>query len=125
MLATEGVTDMLRRLTCHFYWCFDPAQHILPLEQAWAVACLKAIHHCSVEQSRGIPFSVNENEMMFFIRLAFYMAPDQAYLMFHCAAKYPFELDMQALPSSDRIWMAHMFTYRLHESNNDSCHLFD
>ena len=51
---------------------------------------------------------------------SFYMAPDQTYLMIHCAAKYPVKLDMQALPLSDRMWMAHMVTYRLHESNNDS-----
>ena len=52
-LATEGVTDMLCRLTRHFYAYFDPAQHILPLAQVQAVASLKAIliHHCSVEQS--------------------------------------------------------------------------
>ena len=119
--AVEGVTDMLDRLTSHFYACFDPANHILPLGQARAVACLKAISHCSVEQSRHIPFTVyrdgdiNFNDEPHF----FNMNLDQTYLMVHCVVEYPFDLNMKLLPPSDKMWMAHMFTYRLHRGDND------
>ena len=51
--AAEGVTDMLDRLENHFYACFDLTDHILPLAQARAVACLKAIRHCSVERGQS------------------------------------------------------------------------
>ena len=119
--AAEGVTDMLDRLRSHFNACFDPTNNILPLAQARAVACLKAIHHCSVVQSRGIPFTcypdgnINFNDLLHFVKIV----PDQPYLVVHCVVEHPVELNMKSLPLSDRMWMAHMFMYRLHGGDND------
>ena len=59
----EDVTDMLDRLKGHFYACFDPARHILPLAQARAIACLKAISHCTTSQA--IPFTVSRRGHIF------------------------------------------------------------
>ena len=120
-LAAEGVIDMLDRLKSHFHACFDHAQHILPLAQARAVACLKAIRHCSVESGQGNPLMVIPHGTIHFKNEPnlFKMAPDQAYLVVHCAVEYPVELNMKLLPLSDRMWMAHMFTYRLHRGDNN------
>ena len=38
--------------------------------------------------------------------------------MLQCVVQDPVELNMKSLPLSDRMWMAHMFTYRLHWGNN-------
>ena len=118
--TAEGVTGMLDRLKSHFDACFDPTQHILPLAQAQAMACLKAIKHCSVEQSRGLPFKVLRPGYIYFENdhQLFNMAPDQSYLVIHCMEEHPDELNMELLSLSDRIWMAHMFTYRLHRGDN-------
>ena len=115
---TAGVTEMLERLMSHVYACFDPTLHILPHAQARAVACMKAICHCSVE---GGPFTLypdgniyikNEHHL-------FKMAPDQPYLVVRCAVAGPVELDIELLSLSDRMWMAHMFTYSLHRGNDN------
>ena len=37
-----------------------------------------------------------------------------------CTVGYPVELNMKLLPLSDKMWMAHMFTYRLHRGDNGS-----
>ena len=111
--AAEDVTDMLERLKGHFYACFDPTQHILPLAQARAVAYLKAISYCSVEQSQGNPFKIFSHGYIDF-EYDLYMTPDQTFLVVVSALGYPGKLNMKSLPLSDRMWMAHMFTYRLH-----------
>ena len=113
---TAGV--MLERLMSHIYACFDPTLHILPHAQARAVACIKAICHCSVE---GNPFTLypdgniyikNEHHL-------FNMTPDQPYLVVRCAVAGPVELDMKLLSLSDRVWMAHKVTYSLHRGNDN------
>ena len=47
------------------------------------------------------------------------MLADQAYLAIYYALKKPKTLDLTSLPLSDRMWMAHMFTYHLHKDGND------
>ena len=118
-LAAEGVADMFHRLESHFVACFDHTYNILPLAQAQAVACLNAICHChNVEQSRGNP-SFGSSQRIEDLFDLFNMAPDQNYLVVRCAVEYPIELNIKSLPLSDRMWMAHMFTYRLHKGDND------
>ena len=120
--AAEGVTEMLDRLENHFYACFDPTRHILPLAQARAVACLKAIYHCSVEQSLDVPFYVFLSGEVYFSndRRSFYVASDPNYLVICCMEGPLAKLKMKSLSLSERMWMAHMFTYRLYRGDNDS-----
>ena len=117
--AAKGVTDILDRLGNHFYACFDPTDHILPLAQARAVACLKAIRHCSVERGQSDIFYFTRRGTIHFKNFV-KMAPDQTYLVVLCTVGYPVELNMKSLPLSDKMWMAHMFTYRLHRGDNGS-----
>ena len=119
--AAEGVIDMLDRLKNHLFTCFDPTHHILPLAQARAVACLKAMRHCSVEQSPGIPFNVFPGGGVYFHNVGqfLYMASDQSYLVVSCVEEPPDELNMKSLSLSDRMWMAHMLPYLLHQGDKD------
>ena len=39
--------------------------------------------------------------------------------MVSCVDGLPVKLDITSLTPSDRIWMAHMFTYRLHKRGHD------
>ena len=120
--AAEGVTEMLDRLKNHLYACFDPIWVILPLAQARAVACLKAIYHCSVEQSRDIPFDAYPNQGVYsrnayqFLHMP---ASDQTYLAICCVDRYTSKPNMKPISLSDRMWMAHMFTYRLDKGDSD------
>ena len=123
--AAESVTGMLDRLKRHFCACFDPTHHILPLAQARAVACMKAIGYCSIEKSGGIPFEVYSqgnvwlrNEAPNMANTHFDMAADQTFLVACCMVEDSVEVNMKSLPLSDRMWMAHMFTYRLHQGDN-------
>ena len=117
--AAEGVTEMLYWLNNHFYSCFDPTLHILPLAQAQAVACLKAIYHCSIERSEYISLEVlSDGDVYSRYNWHFlHLASDQTYLAICCMVDRPSELDMRSLSLSDKMWMACMFTYRLDEGN--------
>ena len=122
-MAAEGVTEMLDRLKNHLYACFDPTQHILPLAQPRAVACLKAISHCSVEQSRDIPFQIYSDMVVYPSNDGYrYLRMDlnQTYLVI-CFGRdrYPSKPNIKPISLSDRMWMAHMFTYRLYKGDNN------
>ena len=43
------------------------------------------------------------------------MHGEQGFLLIACAVDDPNELDITSLTVSDRTWMAHMFTYCLHD----------
>jgi Family of unknown function (DUF6535) len=121
----DDVTDVVDRLKGHLYACFDPTRRILPLAQTGAVACLKAMRHLSIERnleprfstlSHGEIYSEDDHNL-------YYMLQDQAYLIVSGSAAGSWIedgldialslLDTISLPLSDRMWMAHMFTYRL------------
>ena len=122
--AEDNVDVVFNRLKSHFRACFDSAQQILPLAQARATACLKAMCHMDIEQNMKNFFTLDSNgcidsdlDLGFF----YYMIPDRGYLTVSCAVTYPFDakLDMPSVPLYDRMWMARMFTYRLYNGDND------
>jgi hypothetical protein len=127
--AAVDVTGVLGRLQSHFYACLDPIQQILPIAQARAVACLKAMCHFYVERNMSRPFMLHENDFFVFYHGGFYkMLQNKDIFDIFCAAQYlhpsiffnyhtylPLSGHIASLSLSDRMWMARMFTYRLKE----------
>jgi Family of unknown function (DUF6535) len=109
---------LVHRVESGFIACFDPHQKILPLAQGGALACLKAISCLCVEQNLVILFDIYTYGDVNFERdfQNWHMTPDDpAFLAVHSAVdEFPDNLDITRLPLSDLMWMAHMFTYRLH-----------
>jgi Family of unknown function (DUF6535) len=117
--AKDDVTDVLQRLKSHFYACFDPTQQILPLAQARAAACIKAMSHFCVERDMGNPFHIYPEGAIVSSsdRYIYHMVPDHDFLVASCGVELPLKLDTTSLTLSDRMWIAHMFTYHLHEGH--------
>ena len=123
--AGDDVTGVLDRLKSHFYACFDPTGLVLPQSQARAVACLKAMHHLYAERDLspsffcylwgGIHSRIDDQ--------VYNVHSDQDYEVFFCAIGGHGVLDITSLSVSDRTWMAHVFTYQLH-NGVDNPYLF-
>ena len=118
--AGDDVTWVLDRLESHFHACFDPTGLVLPQSQARAVACLKAIHHLYAERDLDHSFFCYHGGEIY-SRIGYYkiyivsnVHPDQDIQVFSWAIGGPGVLDTTSLSVSDRTWMAHMFTYKLH-----------
>ena len=119
--AGDDVTGVLDRLNSHFYACFDPTRLVLPQSQARAVACLKAIHHFYAERDLSPSFiCIPEGEIFPKFLGVYNVHPDQDYQVFSCAIGGYVVPDIASLSVSDRTWMAHMFTYQLHNGVNTS-----
>jgi hypothetical protein len=88
------------------------------------MACLKAIYHFYVQRSlrhsirlfRDGQIASRDNSYWYKVH------PDPAFLVIFCADdEYGLNrLDITSLPSSDRIWMAHIFAYRLQDDYTPS-----
>ena len=125
--AGDDVTGVLDRLQSHFYACFDATRLVLPQSQARAVACLKAMCHLYTERDLHLLFgflSWNSNYawQKIYSRIDhqwYNIHPDQDYQVLSCAIGEPDVLDITSFSVSDRTWMAHMFTHRLHSRVND------
>ena len=110
------VDGMLEQLDRHLYACFDPARQIFPVAQEQAVACVKAMYHFSMERNLDIPFLIGDGEI--FSERDGYLYKihiGEGFLPIACAVGDSNELDITSLMIPDRMWMAHMFTYRLHD----------
>jgi Family of unknown function (DUF6535) len=118
----EDITGVLNRLEGHLYASFDPARQLPPLAQERAVACLKAMYHFYVERNQKTPFVLYDGDIFRFDDPYVYqMRGDQGFLFISCAVDDPNEhLDITSLTLSDRAWMAHMLTYRLHDGTVSS-----
>ena len=111
------VTGILDRLKTHLNVCFDSTRQLLPLAHARAIACLKAIYHICFQRGLSVPFSIQYNGIYSFeVQLLYKMPRDQDFLLISCATDELNELDIKTLPASDRIWLAHVFAYRLYGS---------
>ena len=112
----EDVTGVLDRLDSHLYGSFDPARQLPFLTQERAVACVKAMYHIYVERNMETPFFIGDGDIYSYDHHYLYqMHGEQGFLLIACAVDDPNELDITSLTVSDRTWMAHMFTYRLHD----------
>jgi Family of unknown function (DUF6535) len=108
--VTIHVSD---RLKGHFYACLDPTLQATPLKKKQAVSCLKAF--CHVKRATG-PSIRFWHGGIYLDDDTYDMSRDQDFLLVSCAIDEPNELDISSLSLSDRMWLAHMFTYRLQES---------
>jgi Family of unknown function (DUF6535) len=120
--AEDNVIHALDRLQGHFYACFDPARQILPLAQPWALSCLKAISHVSIERDLDNPFFIFTDGVIHTNNAPtklYDMFPTHDFLVTSCAVNHTVKLDSASLQLSDRMWMARMFTYRLHKGEDD------
>jgi Family of unknown function (DUF6535) len=116
-----NVTFLLGRLTSHFYACFDSTRQLLPLARERAVACLKAIFHFRVERDMEHSLAIFYDGIVSQESGLLYEVPiDQGFLLILSAVDDPNELDITSLASSDRMWLAHMLTYRLHDGSEHS-----
>ena len=115
-VGDDVTARVLDRLNSHFYACFDPIRLVLPQSQARAVACLKAMHHLYAERQLSPSFSfINLESIISTFDFNIYnIRPDRDTLVITCAVGHPDRLDIASLSVSDRTWMAHVFTYRLH-----------
>ena len=121
----DNVLAVFNRLKSHFHACFDPTRKILPLAQARAIACLKAMCHLNVEQHMKNEFCFYSDGHICIISYPdsgiYYMIPDQGFLAVSFAVDIcSVKLDMASIPLHDRMWIAHMLTYRLYNGANDS-----
>ena len=114
--AGDDVTGVLDRLQSHFFACFDVRRQVLPQSQARAVACLKAMHHLYVERELSSSFMIISGGWIIsiFDDNDYNIRPDRDFLTVSCAVGQPEVLDITSLSVSDQAWMAHMFTYQLH-----------
>ena len=111
-----NVGGVLDRLKNHLDACFDSTRQLLPLAQARAVACLKAIYHMCFQRGLNTEMSIRYSGIDSTERHLLYQIPrNQDFLLISCAAAELNELDVTSLPYSDRMWMAHILTYRLHQ----------
>ena len=121
--AEENVDVVFDRLKNHFRACFDPTRQILPLAQAQATACLKAMCCFDVEQDMENLFHLSSSGFIYselYPSFFYSMIPDQGFLTISCAVDiHCIKLDMASVPLYDRMWMAHMFTYRLYNGDNN------
>ena len=113
----EEVSDVLIQLDRHLYASFDPARQLPPLAQERAVACVKAMYHFYVERKLDTPFFIGDGGDIFSEEdhYLYQMHGDQGFLPIACAVDDPIKLDIASLTIPDRTWMAHIFTYRLHD----------
>ena len=117
----EDVLDTLYRLHSQFYACFDSTRHMLPLAQARAAACLKAMCHLHMERNLGDGLHLQPDGHVYSPYThgsTFRMPPDHDFLVLYCATNEPLNLDITSLSTSDRMWLAHVFTYRLNNGEN-------
>ena len=110
----EGNVDVaFDRLKSHFYACFDHTRHILPVAQAGATACLKAM--CCFDGEQGLKNLYLFPSGVIYSGGFYHMIPDQGVLTISCVVNICYvKLDMASVPLCDRMWMARMFTYRLY-----------
>ena len=114
----NGVVDRLKSL---LYSCFDSTRQVLPLTQSRASACLKAIYHLCFERKLARkPFRIYDGGIWSIEHTGVYPIPhDQEFLIISYAVDEIHEVDINFLSSSDRMWMAHVFTYRLHRGHSN------
>ena len=121
--AEDDVDVVFKRLRSHFHACFDPTGHILPVAQAGATACLKAMCCLDVEHDLKNLFHLPPSGYLSSgLDHSFYysMIPDQGFLTISCAIDICYvKLGMASVPLYDRMWMARMFMYRLYNGDND------
>jgi Family of unknown function (DUF6535) len=112
----HDVTFTLVRLKSHLYSCFDITRQLLPLTQERAVACVKAIFHLYAERDLMRSILLGHDGIYSRDHHVRYSFPrDRDFLLVSCAMDEPNELDISSLPSSDRMWLAHIFSCRLHK----------
>ena len=76
-------------------------------------SCLKAICHLCMQQNLGdVPLLWSDGHVI--SPHGFRMPVDHEFRVLYCATNEPLNLDITSLSSSDRIWLAHVFTYPLH-----------
>ena len=112
----EDVLDVLSRLHGQFRACFDSTGHAPPLAQARAAACLKAICHLHISRNlKGVPQLLLNGHVYPY---EFKMPLDNDFFVLYWATNRPFHPDITSLSPSDRMWLAHVFTYRLNNGEN-------
>ena len=120
--AEDNVVVVFNRLKSHFHACFDPVRQILPLAQARAVACLKAMCQFNVEQDMTNEVWCYSDGHIYVISYpgSYYVIPDHDFLAVSFAVDihHSVKLDMASIPLHDRMWIARMFTYRLYNGAN-------
>ena len=122
------VTDVLDRLRSQLYACFDPSRQLLPLAETRAAGCLKAIYHLSFERDLDNPLFIGYSGIWDGDDFLYQIPRDcqgQAFDVIFCVqnrrmqtGRRP-EVDITSLSPSDRMWMAHMFTFRLFKRDYD------
>ena len=112
----HDVASILVRLNSHLFACFDSVRQLLPLTEARAVACLKAITHLWFE--RGLRGSLRIYSDAIWFDGHFYSISDHhnMLIVFNCVEGLP-DWDIASYSTSDRMWTAHMLTYHLLERN--------
>ena len=114
------ITDVLDRVKSYLFLCFDSTRQLLPLTQGRAVACLKAIYQLYLERGQTNSLKIVDDSIWSYDHGCLYQIPKfPGFQMVSCVEGRPIKLDITSLTPSDRMWMAHMFTYRLHDKDYD------
>ena len=121
-LAEDNLTDLMDQLESHLYGCLDVTQELLSLTRPRALLCLKAIMHLHLQRDLSISFRIRINGIDSMAHSCFYNLPtDSELIILYCVQGLPVYEDLmsfsQSLSLSGRMWMAHMFTYRLRKGD--------
>ena len=114
------ITGMLDRVKSRLFLCFDSTRQLLPLTQGHVIACLKAIYHLCLERGQDISLEIMDDSIWSDDNRCLYQIHKFPGLQMVCCVQGdPVKLDITSFTPSDRMWMAHMFTYRLHKGDYD------
>ena len=119
-LDQHDIPSILERLNNHFLACFDSARQLRTFTQAPAVACLKALFHLWIV--RGLEHStlniyshsIRFNGYIYYIEIE---DTDRALLYSVQGQGRSSDLNFTFLSSSDRMWIAHLFTHQVYKGD--------
>lgn len=112
----SDITSVANRLQSQLKACFDPTQQLLPIAEDRALACLKALCHCFLK----IPIRDDnyKHHSAIYSAISKYrniFLSDTAFLLISGIICKEGVTDINSISSSDRMWLAHLIPYCLHQ----------
>jgi hypothetical protein len=111
----HDVIFMLDQLTSQLYaYCASPWQ-LTPHLRERVRNCLKAIFHLYTEQGLWGPLAIRNHNIFNNDHHSHAMPNEQDFYLISCVVEKLYDLDIASLSFADRMWMARILTFRLHD----------
>lgn len=114
------ITILLGQLRRHLKHCFDSTGRLRDSAQSLAMACMKANYQLCLEHHQDNSLHIHNDGVQDDNGWRCIIPVDQNFRIISCIRGNLIRLDIASLSSWDRMWLAHMFPYRLHEGDYDS-----